>query len=148
MGLFVFALRSVEKGALRGGDTYGVYAIMDNVLGVAERSRVVMAGIEVGYIESVELEGARARVNLRIRRDVPLYRDASLAKISESLLGDKLIVLSPGSDKEHPLPDGGQIKNIFEENQMMIDDDLHRDLTDRICGVAEVPVILRRKEKC
>lgn len=114
VGGFVFALRSVEQGVL-GGDTYRVYAIFDDVLGVAKRSRVVMAGIEVGYIESIELSGARARLNIRIRSDVQLYQDASIAKISESLLGDKLIDLSPGQDAEHPLPDGGQIVNVYEE---------------------------------
>jgi phospholipid/cholesterol/gamma-HCH transport system substrate-binding protein len=114
VGGFVFALRSVEKGVL-GGHTYQVYAVFDDVLGVAKRSRVVMAGIEVGYIDSIELEGARARLNIRIRSDVQLYRDASIAKISESLLGDKLIDLSPGKDIEHPIPDGGQIVNVYEE---------------------------------
>jgi phospholipid/cholesterol/gamma-HCH transport system substrate-binding protein len=114
VGGFVFALRSVEQGVL-GGDTYLVYAIFDDVLGVAKRSRVVMAGIEVGYIESIELSGARARLNIRIRSDVPLYKDASIAKISESLLGDKLIDLSPGNDVEHPISDGGQIVNVYEE---------------------------------
>jgi phospholipid/cholesterol/gamma-HCH transport system substrate-binding protein len=114
VGGFIFALRSVEKGVL-GGDTYVVYAIFDNVLGVAKRSRVVMAGIEVGYIESIELSGARARLNIRIRTDVQLYQDASIAKISESLLGDKLIDLSPGKDIKHPLPDGGRIVNVYEE---------------------------------
>ncbi|MBW1807070.1 MAG: MCE family protein [Deltaproteobacteria bacterium] len=111
----IFALRSVDQSILGGGDTYRVYAILENVLGVAERSRVVMAGIEIGYIESIELEGAKARLNLRIREDVPLYKDATLAKISESLLGDKLIDISPGNDVENPLRDGGQILNIYEE---------------------------------
>ena len=63
VGAFVFALRSVEQGVL-GGDTYLVYAIFDDVLGVAKRSRVVMAGIEVGYIDSIELSGARARLTI------------------------------------------------------------------------------------
>ncbi len=111
----LFALRSVQQGALGSGDTYRVHAILENVLGVAMRSRVVMAGIQVGFIESIELEGAKARLNLRISNDVPLYRDAALEKISESLLGDKLITLSPGHDTDHLLKDGDQIVNIFEE---------------------------------
>jgi len=124
VGGFVFALRSVEQGVL-GGDTYMVYAIFDDVLGVAKRSRVVMAGIEVGYIDSIELAGARARLNIRIRKDVPLYKDAAIAKVSESLLGDKLIDLSPGNDVEHPIEDGGQIVNVYEERDFS---DLFRKL--------------------
>ena len=124
VGAFVFALRSVEQGVL-GGDTYLVYAIFDDVLGVAKRSRVVMAGIEVGYIDSIELSGARARLNIRIRSDVQLYKDAAIAKVSESLLGDKLIDLSPGKDIENPIPDGGQIVNVYEERDFS---DLFRKL--------------------
>ena len=111
----VMALRTVEQGALGGGGTYRVHALLDNVLGVAKRSRVVMAGIDVGYIESIDLVGGRARLNLRIRDDVPLYRDATLAKVSESLLGDKIIDLSPGRDTAHPLGDEGTIKIVYEE---------------------------------
>ena len=111
----IFTLRSVEKGILGGGSSRRVYALLENALGVAQRSRVVMAGIEVGYIESIELSGMMARLNMRLRDDVPLYRDAKLAKISESLLGDKLIDISPGKDREHPIPDGGQIVNVYEE---------------------------------
>jgi phospholipid/cholesterol/gamma-HCH transport system substrate-binding protein len=129
VGAFVWALRSVEQGVL-GGDTYMVYAIFDDVLGVAKRSRVVMAGIEVGYIDSIELSGARARLNIRIRSDVQLYKDAAIAKISESLLGDKLIDLAPGKDVENPIPDGGQIVNIYEERDFS---DLFRKL-DMITG--------------
>jgi phospholipid/cholesterol/gamma-HCH transport system substrate-binding protein len=111
----VYSLRSVREGAFSAADTYPVYALFDNVLGVATRSRVSMAGVEVGYIESIELEGGRARVNLRIRNDVPLFRDAEIAKISESLLGDKLLELSPGRDREHPLAPGSRIENTYEE---------------------------------
>jgi phospholipid/cholesterol/gamma-HCH transport system substrate-binding protein len=131
----IFALRTVEEGVLGGGGTYRVYAVLNNVLGVAKRSRVVMAGIEVGYIEGIELSGARARINLRIRNDVPLYRDAALAKISESLLGDRLIDLAPGKDVEHPLGEGGQIVNIYEEKDIS---EMFRTLdgiTDDIKGV-------------
>ncbi len=118
IGAFIFALRTVEKGAFGKGDTYRIYAVLDDALGVAKRSRVVMAGIEVGYIENIELYGARARLHLRIRKDVKLYKDAKLAKISETLLGDKLIDIAPGSDTAHPLKDGDEIVNIYEEKNM------------------------------
>ncbi len=189
----IYMLRTVEKGMLTGGKDFRVYALLENVLGVSVRSRVVMAGIEVGFIESVELSilpfkdhkiffsgsllsialekakervirlggrvsdtitkdttlivvgigseqdleevdiqgvrtvsedtfhvmcKGRAKVNMRIRRGVPLYRDASLAKISESLLGDKLIDLSPGTQLSFPIGDGDQILKIYEETDI------------------------------
>lgn len=118
VGGFFFAMRSIEQGSIGTGETYRVYADLENVLGLAKRSRVVMAGIEVGFIDSIELVGDRARLHLRIRKDVSLFRDAALSKVSESLLGDRIITLSTGQDVEHPLQDGGAITNIFEEPDM------------------------------
>jgi phospholipid/cholesterol/gamma-HCH transport system substrate-binding protein len=134
---FVYSMRMVQEGSMGAGDTYSAYAVMDNVLGIAKRSRVVMAGIEIGFIESIELEGAKARVNLRIRKGVPLYRDALIAKISESILGDKLLDLAPGKEMDHPLPDGGRIVNVYEEKDFT---EIYRQLdqiTDNIRGVTE-----------
>ena len=128
---FFYAVHSIQQGSFGSTDTYGVYAMLDNVLGVAKRSRVVMAGIEVGYIDSVALDGGRAKLNLRIDKNVQLYKDASLSKISESLLGDKLITLSSGHDTAHPLGDGGQIKKVVEEADMsQIFQQLHVITTD------------------
>jgi phospholipid/cholesterol/gamma-HCH transport system substrate-binding protein len=121
----VYALRTVEEGSLGGGNTYRVYAVLENALGIAKRSRVMMAGIEIGYIESIELSGARARLNLRIRKSVLLYQDAMLAKISESILGDKLIEITPGTDQAHPLVDGDEIKDTYVEKGFS---ELMRDL--------------------
>ncbi|RME25550.1 MAG: MCE family protein [Deltaproteobacteria bacterium] len=135
------ALRTVEQGALGSGGTYRLHAVLDNVLGVAKRSRVVMAGIDVGYIESIDLVEGRARLNLRIRNDVTLYRDASLAKVSESLLGDKIIDLSPGSDKQHPLKDGDYIRNVYEEKDFS---EIFRTLDGITRDINSVTTSLRR----
>ncbi len=137
---FFYAIHSVQQGSLGSSDTYRVYAMLDDVLGVAKRSRVVMAGIEVGYIESVELAGSKAKLNLRIDKDVSLYRDAALSKISESLLGDKLITLSSGHDKAHPLRDGGEIKNVIEEAGMT---GVFRKLDDITGDIREVTLSLK-----
>ena len=60
------------------------------------------------------------RVKLRIKDDVQLYGDASLSKVSESLLGDKLITLNAGQDIRNPMKDGGLIldKNVHEGTEM------------------------------
>jgi hypothetical protein len=71
-------------------------------------------------------------LNLRIRKNVLLYRDALLAKISESILGDKLIEITPGIEKDYPLGDGDEIKDTYVEkgfNEMLRDlPDITRDI--------------------
>jgi phospholipid/cholesterol/gamma-HCH transport system substrate-binding protein len=66
---------------------YGVYAYFDDVQGLVAKSRVLVAGIPVGYISSIRLEGTRARVDLRIEEGLTLYEDARVTMRSLSLLG-------------------------------------------------------------
>jgi len=57
-------------------------------------------------------------VFLRIRRDVGLRQNASLTKRSESLLGDYMLDLAPGTEDAPPMPDGGEIKRVYDTQGM------------------------------
>ncbi|MBW2158537.1 MAG: MCE family protein [Deltaproteobacteria bacterium] len=88
---------------------YGVYAYFDDVQGLVAKSRVLVAGIPIGYISSIRLEGNRARVDLRIRGGMTLYEDARVTMRSLSLLGERALVIYPGTEGLPEIPDGGQI---------------------------------------
>ena len=66
--------RFVDEGT-SGDEGYHVYAIFDDVQGLVEKSRVVIAGIPVGIIEKIRLDGARARVDIKIDQGVKLFKD-------------------------------------------------------------------------
>ncbi len=100
--------RFVDEGA-QGDDGYRVYAIFDDVQGLVPKSRVLIAGIPVGTIESISLAGDRARVDLRIDRKVKLYQNAQVAQRSASLLGEMLLVILPGGPPKPEIEDGAQI---------------------------------------
>lgn len=116
VGLLVVALatsawalyRFVDERAGQG-DGYTVWALFPSAQGLAVRSRVVVAGIAVGYIESIELQGRMARVDIAVRRDIVLYHDAFVAKQSASLLGESLLVIDPGTRRRRRLQDGDRI---------------------------------------
>jgi phospholipid/cholesterol/gamma-HCH transport system substrate-binding protein len=76
---------------------YGVYAYFDDVQGLVAKSRVLVAGIPVGHISSIRLEGDRARVDLRIEGSIILYEDARVTMRSLSLLGERALVIRPGT---------------------------------------------------
>jgi phospholipid/cholesterol/gamma-HCH transport system substrate-binding protein len=63
-------------------------------------------------------EIAKAKILLKVRRDVGLRADASLTKRSESLLGDYMLDLFPGSDSAAPLEEGGEIKRVYDQGGM------------------------------
>ncbi|MFT3922842.1 MAG: MlaD family protein [Myxococcales bacterium] len=100
--------RFVDEGA-QGDEGYRVYAIFDDVQGLVPKSRVLIAGIPVGTIDSIRLEGDRARVDLRIDRSVKLYKNAQVAQRSASLLGETLLVILPGGPPKPEIEDGAQI---------------------------------------
>ena len=97
-------------------NSYRVFAMLDDVSGLVEKSRVSIAGINVGQLDQVELVNGRARVWIRLakRPDFELKSDARLAKRQASLLGEYYLEITPGFLGE-PLRDGDEIKHIISD---------------------------------
>jgi phospholipid/cholesterol/gamma-HCH transport system substrate-binding protein len=108
-----FLYRAVDETSARG-DGYRVYALMDNAQGLITKSRVTIAGISVGRIESIRLEGNQARIDLRMDEGVALYEDATVQRTSASLLGEYLIAIAPGTVGRRQLADGDRIGTVVE----------------------------------
>src|SRR5580693_4976244 len=113
VGLFVLLTGAAAYGIYRfvspqvsGGEGYTVHAYIRDATGLATRSRVTIAGIPVGTLDSIKLENGMARVNVRVKSDVPLYDNATLGKKSASLLGESIIVLTAGTPDRVQLHDG------------------------------------------
>ena len=116
-----FALGLYFIGANIGGEkSYRVFAYFDDATGLGARSRVQIAGIPVGQVDRIELDQqtARAKVWLKIRAQYVLHQDAAISKRSESILGDFLLDLTPGSASQPPLRDGDEIKNVLRQPGM------------------------------
>lgn len=93
---------------------YTVHAYLNDASGLASYSRVMVAGIPIGSIESIRLDKGKARVDIKVKPDVALYENADLAKRSSSLLGEFVIVIGPGDDSQRRLKDGDEIKRVQE----------------------------------
>lgn len=124
---FAWMAGSVSQSVFRGAEGYRVSAILDDATGLALRSRVMMAGIAVGEIDRIELEGARARVTIRLREEIVLHAGeerekpdgtselvdmATLAKKQASLLGDYFLEVTPGL-RGPRLRDGDTIPHVI-----------------------------------
>jgi phospholipid/cholesterol/gamma-HCH transport system substrate-binding protein len=96
-----------ERSAGSGG--YQVWAVFEDAQGLVEKSRVLVAGIDVGYIEDIRLWENRARVDIHIREGVDLYDDAFVTKRTASILGEAILVIHPGSTTEPEVEDGDRI---------------------------------------
>lgn len=128
-GYLVFRTVNKEVG---GGGGYVVHAYLKDATGIANHSRVAIAGIPVGTIERISLEGGRARVDVKIGKDVKLYEDSRLGVRAASLLGENVIVLTQGT-REPLKKDGDEVETMAEARSV---DDI-KEVVGRIADLVE-----------
>jgi phospholipid/cholesterol/gamma-HCH transport system substrate-binding protein len=103
---FVVALTFFRKGGYSERESYVVFAYFRDATGLTWKSRVQIAGIQVGEVSEIRLERDRARLSLRVKREVVLHRNACLNKTYPSaLLPDALLETVPGADPSPVLQD-------------------------------------------
>jgi len=131
-GFFIYRFVNKSTGA---GQGYVVYALLRDAAGIAKHSQVRMAGIPVGSIAGIRLEGDKARIDLRINPDVPLYEDASVTKVASSLLGEYYLAVGAGTEGKRQLKEGDRIMLVIEATST---DQLIRELADIARDVKQV----------
>lgn len=100
---FLLALTFFRKGGFSERDSYLVHAYFSDATGLTWKSRVQIAGIQIGEVSQIALEGAKARLDIRVKNGIELHADACLTKTFPSaLLPDALLEVQPGSP-ERPL---------------------------------------------
>lgn len=118
-----------------GGD--GGYLLelrTDNVAGLAKNGEVLMAGIQVGVIEDIRLEGNKALVVLRIKEGVELPADSSANLKTHGVLGEKYVSITPGTDSVS-VRQGGRIGTGPPPGDL---DRLVRSLNDVVFDVKKI----------
>ena len=127
----------VKEGIDDSEDLTRAYALFKDVSGLAVRSKVVIAGITVGQIDDIKLEGAQAKVWVKLT--VPLKSDARIAKRQASLLGESYLQLTPGY-QGLPIPPEGQIKNVDYDTSPS---DLMEEVRGIMVNVNEITMSLK-----
>jgi phospholipid/cholesterol/gamma-HCH transport system substrate-binding protein len=96
---FLLALTFFRKGGFSDKDSYLVHAFFSDATGLTWKSRVQIAGIQIGEVSEIVLEGAKARLDIRVKNGIELHTDACLTKTFPSaLLPDALLEAQPGSE--------------------------------------------------
>jgi phospholipid/cholesterol/gamma-HCH transport system substrate-binding protein len=126
-GFVIYRTVSKEVG---GGGGYVVHAYVKDATGIANHSRVAIAGIPVGSIEKISLDQGRARIDIRVSKDTPLYSNARLGVKSASLLGENIVVLTPGTD-EPKKKDGDEIEVMPDARSV-------EDLKEQVGRIADL----------
>ncbi|MDR1058131.1 MAG: MlaD family protein [Treponema sp.] len=99
----------MSSNGVSGLNTRNYEVVLSDASGLSTRSKVYLAGVAVGQVSEITLEGSEAHLKIAFLKDVEIRRDATLARRSSSLLGTSVLALEPGSAAAPPLPPGGRI---------------------------------------
>ncbi len=115
--------KSVSEN-VTGGRGIRLWAHFRDASGLADKSRVVIAGLTIGEITGRTLDGRLARVTVRVKRGSQVWSNATIFKKSSSLLGEYYLEIDPGTPesidsegkivKNKLLGDGDQIMVVIE----------------------------------
>lgn len=120
--LMVFVAFS-NRGIGKGQGTYQLRASFDDVTGIAEGTKITIAGVRVGEVESMALKGQVVDVRVRLLDHVKLWSGtkspegqlrnaASLTRLQASLLGDFYLELALGAGGNE-LKSGDEIPRVI-----------------------------------
>lgn len=79
-------------------------AVFPSVAGLDDKATVRVAGVRVGRVDGVGLEGAHARITLALDKPLALTRGTTARIASLGMLGEKYVELVPGPPYAPPLP--------------------------------------------
>src|SRR6478735_1550878 len=91
--LVVAAFRAQDLPLIGGGDTY--YAAFAESGGLKADDEVRIAGVRVGKVESVALDGGHVKVTFRVKTDSPFGSQTAAAIRIKTLLGAMYLALQP-----------------------------------------------------
>ena len=101
--LLFLALKAGNLLSLNFDETYQVSARFDNIGGLKARAAVKSAGVVVGRVESISLDGEtyEAVARLRISSAFRFSKDTIATILTSGLLGEQYIGLEPGGVPEY-----------------------------------------------
>ena len=102
-GLVFLSLKAANLGTFSARDGYTVTARFDNIGGLKPRSPVRSAGVTVGRVTSIALDGKtfQGLVTMELDRSVQFPRDSSAKILTSGLLGDQYIGIEPGAEEKN-----------------------------------------------
>ena len=97
-GILCLGYLSVKLARLEifGTEEYVIYAVFDDIGGLKKGASVMIAGVVVGKVTSVNMENYEARLTLTLPMKVKLQEDAIASIKTKGMIGEKYISIIPG----------------------------------------------------
>jgi phospholipid/cholesterol/gamma-HCH transport system substrate-binding protein len=133
LAVLVFAIFFIGNRKGLFSATFNVHGMFKNVNGLQVGNNARFAGINVGVVENIEIiNDTTVKVVLTLDENVRKFikKDAKLAIGSDGLMGDKLVVISPGgAETSTTVKNGDQLAAV---NPIDID-----KIIKRVTGIAD-----------
>ena len=99
VGIACLGYLAIRLGKLEilGNSGYVIYGDFASVAGLKLGDPVEIAGVKVGKVETISLADDRARLAIRLDPHVKLQDDVIASVRARGLIGDKFVLISPGS---------------------------------------------------
>jgi phospholipid/cholesterol/gamma-HCH transport system substrate-binding protein len=144
--------------------SYPVMAKIDDGLGLKNRAKVKFKGVNIGYVESVTLQGNDVISNLLIDEGVKIPSDSIISVSQDSLLGGKFLDIKPGisteiltpnmilskETKQSSIADAStaadeafqEIKFLVKEIRVMLSEGGKDDIQSSLANIREFTILL------
>ncbi len=97
LGIAILTFFTLKVGRIAVREAgYRVTTHVETAAGLDKNSPVRIAGVEVGKVESIVLDGTKAKVTLRLPLNVKIPAGSKVFVKSAGLLGEKYIEIAPG----------------------------------------------------
>jgi len=99
LGLFLLTTQ-VGSFSTFGKKGYVIYSHVASVAGIDKNAKVKIAGVEVGFVKEMILDGQKPRIEMLIYDGVKITKDAKILLVQSSLLGQKYVEITEGQSSE------------------------------------------------
>jgi phospholipid/cholesterol/gamma-HCH transport system substrate-binding protein len=112
MGVLAWLTFKVEHVEDLFAKQYPLKAYFSSANGLEAGSAITLAGVKVGKVKAVTIEGDRIAAHMLIDRGQVVRSDAVASITMGGLLGNKFIDITLGSTSADPLPPGSVVKSV------------------------------------
>ncbi|MDD5051890.1 MAG: MlaD family protein [Sulfuricurvum sp.] len=100
LGALLFLSTQVTSFGKWGSNGYPISAYVDDASGIEKHTHVLMNGVTIGDVDTIEIEGKRVKLTLMIDEGVKIPADSAVLVAQESLLGSKVINVVAGDSTQ------------------------------------------------
>lgn len=132
--LFTYVILTLAHAEIFGKPGFEIRAMFQDANGLQKGNSVRYVGVNVGKVEKVTPSRDGVEVLLRLDKGTEIPRDSKISITTDGLLGEKMVSIIPGKDKDHLLASGDVLDGVQGKTM----DDVMANANEVISGANEL----------